>query len=46
LERKIGQQQLDLDFFSRSPRLRRGRPLRHVREQRPRQGGPGETTSA
>jgi transposase-like protein len=37
LERKIGQQQLDLDFFRAA--------LRHVREQRPRQGGSGETTS-
>ena len=37
LERKIGQQQLELDFFRAA--------LRHVREQRPSKGGPGETTS-
>ena len=37
LERKVGQQQLELDFFRAA--------LRHVKEQRPRQGGPGETTS-
>jgi transposase-like protein len=37
LERKIGQQQLELDFFLAA--------LRHVRGQRPRKGGPGETTS-
>jgi transposase len=37
LERKIGQQQLDLDFFRAA--------LRHVREQRPRKGVPGETPS-
>ncbi len=37
LERKIGQQQLELDFFRAA--------LRHVKEQRPRKGGPGETTS-
>ena len=37
LERKIGQQQLELDFFRAA--------LRHVREQHPPQGGPGETTS-
>ena len=33
LERKIGQQQLDLDFFRAA--------LRHVREQRRKSGGPG-----
>jgi transposase len=37
LERKIGQQQLDLDFFRAA--------LRHVREQRPNKGEPGDTTS-
>jgi transposase-like protein len=37
LERKIGQQQLELDFFRAA--------LRHVREQRLVKGGPGETTS-
>lgn len=37
LERKIGQQQLELDFFRAA--------LRHVREQQPRKGGPGETPS-
>ena len=37
LERKIGQQQLDLDFFRAA--------LRHVREQRPNKGEPGGTTS-
>ena len=37
LERKIGQQQLELDFFRAA--------LRHVKEQRPKQGGPGETPS-
>lgn len=37
LERKIGQQQLDLDFFRAA--------LRQVREQRPKQGEPGETPS-
>lgn len=37
LERKIGQQQLDLDFFRAA--------LRHVREQRLTKGGPGETPS-
>jgi hypothetical protein len=37
LERKIGQQQLELDFFRAA--------LRHVREQRPTKGGPGETPS-
>jgi transposase len=37
LERKVGQQQLELDFFRAA--------LRHVKEQRPRKGGPGETTS-
>lgn len=38
LERKIGQQQLDLDFFRTA--------LRHVREQRLKKGGPGETPSS
>ena len=37
LERKIGQQQLELDFFRAA--------LRHVREQRLKKGGPGGTTS-
>jgi transposase len=37
LERKIGQQQLDLDFFRAA--------LRHVRERRQKTGGPGETGS-
>jgi transposase len=37
LERKIGQQQLELDFFRAA--------LRHVREQRLKKGEPGETTS-
>lgn len=37
LERKIGQQQLDLDFFRAA--------LRHVRGQRRSNGGPGETGS-
>lgn len=37
LERKIGQQQLELDFFRAA--------LRHVKDQRPRKGGSGETTS-
>ena len=37
LERKVGQQQLELDFFRTA--------LRHVREQRPRKGGPGATPS-
>jgi transposase len=37
LERKIGQQQLDLDFFRAA--------LRHVREQQPRKGASGDTTS-
>jgi transposase len=37
LQRKIGQQQLDLDFFRAA--------LRHVREQRPTIGVPGETAS-
>jgi transposase len=37
LQRKIGQQQLDLDFFRAA--------LRHVREQRPPTGVPGETAS-
>jgi hypothetical protein len=37
LERKIGQQQLDLDFFRAA--------LRQVRERRPRSVGPGETAS-
>ena len=38
LERKIGQQQLDLDFFRAA--------LRHVRDQRLTKAGPGETTSS
>ena len=37
LERKIGQQQLELDFFRAA--------LRRVREQRLKQGEPGETPS-
>jgi transposase len=37
LERKIGQQQLELDFFRAA--------LRHVREVRLKKGGPGETPS-
>jgi transposase len=37
LERKIGQQQLDLDFFRAA--------LRHVRDQQPGKGKPGETPS-
>ena len=37
LERKIGQQQVELDFFQRA--------LRQVREQRLRSGVPGETAS-
>jgi len=37
LERKIGQQQLELDFFRAA--------LRRVREQRLKKGGPGETPS-
>jgi transposase-like protein len=37
LERKIGQQQVELDFFQQA--------LRQVREQRPRSGVPGGTTS-
>jgi transposase-like protein len=37
LERKIGQQQLDLDFFRAA--------LRQVREPRRKHGGPGETGS-
>lgn len=37
LERKIGQQQLDLDFFRAA--------LRHVRDQQPGKGEPGETPS-
>ena len=37
LERKIGQQQLDLDFFQRA--------LRHVRDLRQRSGAPGGTGS-
>jgi transposase len=37
LERKIGQQQLDLDFFRTA--------LRHVREPNRKHGGPGETGS-
>jgi transposase-like protein len=38
LERKIGQQQLDLDFFRAA--------LRHVRELRRQHGEPGETGSS
>ena len=38
LERKIGQQQLELDFFRAA--------LRHVREQRLKKGEPGDTTSS
>jgi transposase len=38
LERKVGQQQLHLDFFCTV--------LRHVREPRRKQGEPGETGSA
>jgi transposase len=37
LERKVGQQQLELDFFRAA--------LRHVREQRLKKDGSGETTS-
>jgi transposase len=37
LERKIGQQQLELDFFREA--------LRHVREARLKKGGSGETPS-
>ena len=37
LERKVGQQQLELDFFRAA--------LRHVRAQRRRTGAPGETAS-
>jgi transposase len=37
LERKIGRQQLDLDFFRAA--------LRHVREARPKKGAPGGTAS-
>jgi transposase-like protein len=37
LERKVGQQQVDIDFFQQA--------LRHVREQRRRSGAPGGTTS-
>jgi transposase len=38
LERKIGQQQLELDFFRAA--------LRHVREQRLKKGGAGGTASS
>jgi hypothetical protein len=38
LERKIGQQQLELDFFRTA--------LRHVGEQGPKQDDPGETPSS
>jgi hypothetical protein len=38
LERKIGQQQLELDFFRAA--------LRHVREQRLKKGEPGGTASS
>jgi transposase len=37
LERKVGQQQVELDFFQQA--------LRRVREERQRSGGPGETVS-
>jgi transposase-like protein len=37
LERKVGQQQVELDFFQRA--------LRHVREVRQRSGAPGGTAS-
>jgi transposase len=37
LERKVGQQQVDLDFFRQA--------LRQVRETRPRSGAPGGTAS-
>src|SRR5260221_11216739 len=37
LERKIGQEQIELDFFQQA--------LRQVREKRPRSGAPGGTTS-
>jgi transposase len=37
LERKIGQQQVELDFFQRA--------LREVKEQRLRSGVPGETAT-
>jgi transposase len=37
LERKVGQQQLDLDFFHAA--------LGHVRDPRRKHGGPGETRS-
>jgi transposase-like protein len=37
LERKIGQQQLELDFFRAA--------LRRVRDQQPMKGEPGDTTS-
>ena len=37
LERKIGQQQVELDFFRAA--------LRHVGDQQPRKGGSGGTTS-
>ena len=37
LERKVGQQQLELDFFQQA--------LRRVREARPRSGAPGGTAS-
>jgi transposase-like protein len=37
LERKVGQQQVELDFFQQA--------LRHVREVRQRNGGPGGTAS-
>ena len=37
LERKVGQQALELDFFRAA--------LRHVREPRPQSGAPGETGS-
>jgi len=37
LERKVGQQQVELDFFQQA--------LRQVREQRPQSGAPGGTAS-
>ncbi|HEY4045066.1 MAG TPA: helix-turn-helix domain-containing protein [Rhodopila sp.] len=37
LERKVGRQQVELDFFQQA--------LRHVREARPRSGAPGGTAS-
>jgi hypothetical protein len=37
LERKVGQQQIELDFFQQA--------LRQLREKRPRRGAPGGTAS-